>query len=161
MDANHKPVVKGQDNAIWNRLYLIPFTVTIPKAEQDPDLREKLKAEAEAILSWAVYGAQRWFKDRLGKPDEIAAAVDGWRKDSDDLSEFIAERCSITAGATSTNVELRTAYETWCQESGDKPIHTKRFKEELEDRGYVQVKLNKGRIWKGIALQEKVTGDGR
>src|SRR5262249_34328108 len=25
MDANHKPVVRGTDNAIWNRLHPIPF----------------------------------------------------------------------------------------------------------------------------------------
>jgi putative DNA primase/helicase len=80
MDANHRPTVRGSDNAIWNRLHLIPFNVTIPKTDQDRGLPEKLKAEAEAILAWAVYGARRWFKDGLGKPEEVAEAVSGWRK---------------------------------------------------------------------------------
>ena len=28
--ANHKPVIRGTDHAIWRRIRLIPFTVTIP-----------------------------------------------------------------------------------------------------------------------------------
>lgn len=33
--ANHRPIVRGTDHAIWRRLRLIPFTVTIPPEEQD------------------------------------------------------------------------------------------------------------------------------
>jgi putative DNA primase/helicase len=31
IDANHLPKVRGTDNAIWNRLHPVPFSVTIPK----------------------------------------------------------------------------------------------------------------------------------
>ena len=30
LGANHKPIVRGTDNAIWRRIRLIPFDVTIP-----------------------------------------------------------------------------------------------------------------------------------
>jgi putative DNA primase/helicase len=50
IDANHKPVIRGTDAAIWNRLLTIPFTVTIPPAEIDRDLPAKLMAEAEVSL---------------------------------------------------------------------------------------------------------------
>ncbi|MGH7378091.1 MAG: DNA primase family protein, partial [Candidatus Methylomirabilales bacterium] len=33
--VNHKPVIRGTDHAIWRRIRLVPFTVTIPDAEQD------------------------------------------------------------------------------------------------------------------------------
>lgn len=33
--ANHKPVIRGTDNAIWRRIHLIPFTVQIPEEERD------------------------------------------------------------------------------------------------------------------------------
>src|SRR5260370_37464751 len=56
LDANHRPVVRGTDKAIWNRLKPIPFTASIPKEEQDKGLLEKLKAEAAGILAWAVKG---------------------------------------------------------------------------------------------------------
>ena len=53
IDANHLPTVRGTDNAIWNRLHPIPFCVTIPKAEQDHNLRTKLLAEAEGLTGHA------------------------------------------------------------------------------------------------------------
>ena len=32
--ANHLPVVRGTDNAIWNRLHPIPFSIVIPEEAQ-------------------------------------------------------------------------------------------------------------------------------
>jgi P4 family phage/plasmid primase-like protien len=49
IDANHKPELPAADAAVWNRLHLIPFTVTIPKAEQDRNLRSRLLAEVPAL----------------------------------------------------------------------------------------------------------------
>ena len=54
--GNNKPSLRGVDEAIRRRLHLIPFTVTIPPAERDPDLPEKLKAEWPAILRWCFDG---------------------------------------------------------------------------------------------------------
>jgi putative DNA primase/helicase len=54
--GNHKPSFNTVDEAIRRRLYLIPFTVTIPEAERDPELTEKLKAERHGILQWMIEG---------------------------------------------------------------------------------------------------------
>jgi len=54
--ANHKPVIIGTDEAIWRRIRLIPFTVTIPPEERDKQLLEKLQRELPGILAWAVRG---------------------------------------------------------------------------------------------------------
>ena len=54
--TNHKPVITGTDHAIWERIRLIPFTVTIPRDRQDTMLADKLKAELAGILAWAVQG---------------------------------------------------------------------------------------------------------
>ena len=52
--TNNKPVIAETSNAVWRRLRLIPFTVTIPEEKQDKQLTEKLKAEWPGILTWAV-----------------------------------------------------------------------------------------------------------
>jgi putative DNA primase/helicase len=54
--TNHRPTIRGTDTAIWRRIRLIPFTVTIPPACQDKRLPEKLKEELPGILAWAVRG---------------------------------------------------------------------------------------------------------
>jgi P4 family phage/plasmid primase-like protien len=58
--ANHKPVVRGTDHAIWRRIKLVPFDVVIPKGEQDSRLPKKLRAELPGILAWAVHGCLEW-----------------------------------------------------------------------------------------------------
>jgi putative DNA primase/helicase len=74
MDANHKPEIRGTDNAIWNRLHLIPFEVTIPKDEIYRGLPEKLLAEAPGVLLWAVDGAVRWHHEGLARPEPVESA---------------------------------------------------------------------------------------
>lgn len=56
MATNHKPIILDTDNAIWRRVKLIPFDVTIPEEERDPRLVEKLREEYPGILNWAVQG---------------------------------------------------------------------------------------------------------
>ncbi len=62
LGTNHKPVVRGQDNAIWDRIRLIPFTVRISENEQVPksELFEKFKMEMPGILAWLVQGCLAW-----------------------------------------------------------------------------------------------------
>lgn len=54
--GNHKPSLRNVDEAIKRRFNLVPFAVTIPENERDPELQEKLKAEWPGILQWAIEG---------------------------------------------------------------------------------------------------------
>jgi putative DNA primase/helicase len=40
--TNHRPAIRGTDLAIWRRILLVPFEVTIPPEERDPRLEQKL-----------------------------------------------------------------------------------------------------------------------
>ena len=48
--TNHKPRVNPGDDAIWERIRLIPFLVQIPKQDRDKQLETKLRAELPGIL---------------------------------------------------------------------------------------------------------------
>jgi putative DNA primase/helicase len=115
IDANHLPVVRSQDGAIWDRLKTIPFDVRIPKERQDPNLKDKLLGEAEGILGWAVRGAQRWFKEGLKHPPEVNAAVASWKKQSDHLSRFIEEKCELNPDRFHAASLLYAAYKYWTE----------------------------------------------
>lgn len=58
--TNHRPEIWGTDIGIWSRLRLVPFAVTIPEADRDRDLPEKLREELPGILAWAVRGCLDW-----------------------------------------------------------------------------------------------------
>ena len=66
--GNHKPGLRSVDEAIRRRLHLIPFSITIPSAERDPQLLERLKAEWPGILSWMIQGCRDWRSIGLQPP---------------------------------------------------------------------------------------------
>ena len=86
--ANHKPVIRGTDYAIWRRIRLIPFEVTITPQQRDEALPAKLTAELPGILAWAVQGCQDWLADGLRPTERVLAATDEYRAESDVLGAF-------------------------------------------------------------------------
>jgi putative DNA primase/helicase len=73
--GNHKPSLNTVDEAIKRRFYLVPFTVTIPEKERDPQLAEKLKAEWPQILQWMIDGCVEWHDHGLAAPTCVTEAT--------------------------------------------------------------------------------------
>ncbi len=119
MDCNHKPLVRGTDAAIWSRIHLIPFTVTITADEIDRELPAKLMAEAEGILAWIIQGAVRWHHEGVGKPPEVADAVREYREEMDQIGRFIEECCIIGEFASAQGRKIYVAYKKWAEEAGE------------------------------------------
>jgi len=122
IDANHLPIVRGTDNAIWNRLHPIPFDVTIPKDEQDSELPDKLMAEAEGILALTVAGAVRRHAEGLGKPSDVQRAGESWRAQSDHIGRFVQEACITGDFAQAKARTLYSAYRQWAEAAGEHPV---------------------------------------
>ena len=80
ISGNHKPGLRSVDEAIRRRLNLLPFTVTIPEAERDKELTNKLKAEARGILAWMIKGCLKWQKIGLARPTAVIEATDAYLK---------------------------------------------------------------------------------
>jgi putative DNA primase/helicase len=151
LDCNHKPLVRGSDNAIWNRLHLIPFNVVIPAEEIDRELPAKLRAEAEGIIAWAVAGAVRWHSEELGRPDPVERAGREWRDESDHVRRFIDEACVVGEILSSGATSLYVVYSRWCEESGERALNKIDFGNALEDRGFVRTHSRTGSKYGGIA----------
>lgn len=151
--TNHKPRIRGTDHAIWRRLRLIPFDVTIPEAEQDRDLAEKLKAELPGILAWAVEGCLMYRSEGLGVPDEVSKATAQYRDEEDVLSGFLGDCCSLSPAVTVTAKALRDAYVSWCDGNGEKPLSAKAVGARLRERGCESYPGTGGySAWRGIGL---------
>jgi putative DNA primase/helicase len=148
--ANHKPVIRGTDHAVWRRIKLVPFVVTIPEEEKDKDLPAKLKAEASGILAWMVRGCLDWQKYGLGEPEEVRKATDAYRAEQDLVAGFVAECCFVHPSAKGNPTALHKAYCSW---SGDTLTSQRAFGDRLEDLGYRRDKQGKiGRFHWGVGL---------
>jgi putative DNA primase/helicase len=145
-------VIKGTDYAIWRRIRLVPFEVTIPEAERDKNLYNKLKKEVEGIFAWAVQGCLLWRKHGLGEPEEVKAATDSYREEMDLLAEFLKDRCILRPEAKVSRRELFEAYVSWCQENGQPPAASRSFVAGMREKGFKECRGGpKGlRGWAGI-----------
>ncbi len=156
--ANHKPSIQGTDRAIWRRVYLIPFEVTIPDHERDKQLGAKLKAELEGIFAWAVEGCREYLQRGLDVPAKIRRATDEYKAEMDVIGEFLEERCQKSDDNTIESGQLYTNYKQWCEESGEQYLTKKSFGMRLNERGFQAVRAAKGvRKWKGLTFNSKLS----
>jgi putative DNA primase/helicase len=152
--TNHKPVIRGTDYAIWRRIRLVPFEITIPEAERDKALPERLKKEADGIFAWAIQGCLFWQKRGLGAPEEVKEATASYRDEMDILADFLKDRCLERPESQVTSKELYDAYTGWCQDNGQEPIGQRAFVSALREKGFKQHRIgNRGvRGWLGLEL---------
>lgn len=151
--ANHKPEIRGTDYAIWRRIHMVPFTVTIPVEERDGKLGAKLMAELPGILNWAIAGCLEWQRRGLGIPQAVADATEEYRQEQDILAVFLEEHCVLERDASAASSALYKTYTTWAEGGGVKPVSSTAFGRRLAERGMVQGRGRDGkRTWIGLRL---------
>ncbi len=155
LSTNHKPEIRGTDNAIWRRIRLIPWAVTIPPAERDRKLAEKLRGELSGVLAWAVEGCLEWQREGLRAPEEVRQATREYRVEMDVLAAFLEDCCERAEKKRAYAGELWDAWKRWCEETGERPESQKRFGGRLSERGFLNDRDSRtGRkVWFGLSLR--------
>ena len=162
MDCNHLPIIRGVDEAIWKRLKLIPFEVTISEEEKDLHLPDKLREELPGVLAWAVRGAMAWLADGLGDPPEVSSAGIVWREHDDPLKEFLEDCCEIGDDLFVRASDLAAGYEWWAKQNRERyPLGREGFNERIQSKGFTQSRSRRidgrqARTWEGIELKPDV-----
>lgn len=155
--CNHKPVITGTDNAIWRRVRLVPWAVTIPDSERKPqdEIIRELVAEGPAILKWLLDGLADWQRDHHWMAEEVKTATEEYRQEQDRLAGFLADECEFGPHYTAGVGELYDAYVMWCEREGEEPLGKRDFGGMLNGRGLSQRRKGKkrDRRWLGIRLQ--------
>src|SRR5690554_4153989 len=157
MDTNHKPRFLGQDDGLWRRVKMIPFRKRFEPHERDYELTEKLRAEAEGILAWAVRGAVEWYRNGLQDPEVVRNATREYREISDALAGFLPGVLEKTGNPEDLVLghAAFNAYLDWCEAENLHPRErwTRRtFFAALEERGIDRVKTKRGQALLGVRL---------
>lgn len=153
MGTNYRPTIKGTDQAIWRRIRLVPFSVTIPQERQDGDLGAKLLREAEGILNWAVEGAISYKREGLRPPAEVVKATAEYRSAEDIVGQFLADFTVRTKTARVQKGLLYTAYEEWADRQGEVLVSAKTFGIHIGNLGLSSSRGTGGkRFWNGLGL---------
>ena len=138
--GNHKPSLRTVDEAIRRRIHLVPFVVTIPEAERDKDLFDKLKPERLGILQWAINGCLKWQKTGLAPPNTVLDATAKYLADEDNFARWIEDECVTEKNQWGVGAQLWGQWKIWCERNNEHPGSQKSFAQEMEKRGFSRSK---------------------
>ena len=152
MATNHKPIIQGDDHAIWRRIVLIPFEC---RFDIDKSLSGILESELSGILNWAIQGCLKYQQGGLHVPQSVLDATNEYRSEMDLLIEWIDDCCTTGATVSEATADLFRSYEGWCSSNGCTRYFDRRvFGKKLSDRGFTSKKIKGARGLCGIAIKK-------
>ena len=153
--GNHKPSIRNVDEAMKRRLHLVPFTITIPPERRDGKLTEKLLAERDGILAWALEGCLLWQKTGLKPPASVTQATEEYFEAEDAMGRWLEDRCVLHTNAKALTFELFNDWKQWAEANGEFLGSMRRFSDALLTRRFEKWRNGSGvRGFVGIGLKE-------
>ena len=97
----------------------------------DPDLAEKLKAEAEGIFLWAFAGLRRLVANnfKFTESDRIKENREAVKRDNNNIFSFLESDgyIRLKADASISSKDLYSIYRMWCDENNLAPLKSRSF----------------------------------
>ena len=153
--GNHKPEIRNMDEALRRRMHLIPFTITVAPEKRDPRLTDKLLAERDGILAWAIEGCKKWQALGLQKPKLVADATQEYFEAEDALGAWMTERCKLGPQERSLTATLFNDWKQWAECSGEFVGTMRRFSAGLMARRFDKWRNSMGvRGYQGLDLKQ-------
>jgi putative DNA primase/helicase len=137
ISGNHKPRLRSVIEATRRRIHLIPFTVTIPPAQRDLQLPDKLKTEWPGILQWMIDGALEWRRMGLAPPKAVIDATNAYLASEDAIGNWIDECCLREPRADALKqTQAFGSWKAWAEAAQEIVGKRKDFYESLDARGF-------------------------
>lgn len=153
--TNNKPRLSPNDEAIWDRIRLVPFNVRIPPDKRMPitKIRELVKEESSGILNWLIEGYKMWREEGIGTCTVVADATRQYRVENDPVERFIEEMCQVVQDGREKGETLFKAYDQWAKDFNEIPLRRQDFYRSLELKGFQKITMH-GHCtgWRGIRL---------
>ena len=153
-DGNNMPTINGTDDGIWRRIVVIPFAC---RFEKDITLKDTLLSEKETILKWLIDGAYQYYQEDWPESKAVKKATDAYRAEENTVGAFIKYGITEEHGIKCSAKDLYLAYEKYCNDCGNTPVHVKAFKAAMNMQGYKSKRSNKGVFWIGISPKNDVS----
>jgi putative DNA primase/helicase len=155
--TNHMPHTRDFSDAFFRRAVILTFNRTFETHEQDPMLKDKLKAELPGILNMALNAYAQALLVGFTEPQSSQAAKAEWRLEADQVALFVDERCQRQRTGKETIDNLFNAYVTWAQSQGiSKTVGKKGFRDRLNGLGFGYKRTASSRLVVGLVLTLQV-----
>ena len=101
----------------------------------DPDLAEKMKAEAEGIFLWAFEGLQRLVANnfKFTESQRTRDNREAVKRDNNNAFDFLESEgyIRLKADCTISSKDLYEIYRMWCEENNLTPLKRRSFSESV------------------------------
>ena len=154
--ANHRPIIKGNDEGIWRRIPVLPFEVRIPDKKKDRQLKTKLMQELSGIFNWMLVGLDAQLANGVAVPDSMWQKTREYKQEMDILGLFFEECCKRKDGYWVGQKILYQAYLRWNKELTQRPVNYRMFNRLMRERNFrnkiQSVSGKTTRTWQDISL---------
>jgi len=120
--ANDLPSLLNFDDAMGERISVVPGGPTIPAGERDKRLAEKIIAEeGESVLAFLVKACVEYHRSGLVMPHAVRMKTDRYRGQQDTVANFIADCCIMVPpgwGQVTAQIQMTdawAAYRRWAR----------------------------------------------
>jgi putative DNA primase/helicase len=160
--ANTLPKISELTGGAFRRVLPVPFSIKIPKKEQDKQLAKKIiEAEMSGILNLVIAGVESLLKKGdFDIPDAVYRAIDEYVLDSDSILRFLKENSYCPDH--NDKIPLQTLYDTYrefCVKGGCKAEEKVTFSRRLRSLEYTVDKH--GHDKKTVVYARQQTGEGK
>lgn len=148
-NCNELPTDVEQTHAFFRRFIIIPFDVTIPEEEQDPELPQKIiRSELSGVFNWILKGLNRLLSQKKFSESEIVRKqLEDYKNQSDSVRIFLDDleyRPSDTHTIPQHDLYLR--YKSYCKDFGYFPCSNRVFGRRLKNAGFITKRISAGNI---------------
>lgn len=148
-NCNDLPRDVEHNEAFFRRFIVIPFLVTIPESERNPNLASSIiKSELPGILNWVLDGLSRLISQkRFTESRAIQKQLMQFKVDSDSVLLFLNEEGYIKSLDGRLLIkDLYQDYKQFCDQDNFKPVSKTNFKKRLESAGFRVERIGIGNV---------------
>lgn len=134
-NCNELPKEVEHTPAFFRRFMILNFDVTIPEANQDKQLSNKIiNNELSGVFNWILQGLERLLEQKnFSKCEAVDNARANYELQSDSVKMFIEEFEYKTSTDFTPIRKLYEQYQRFCIEDGFRPLHIGNFRKRIEN----------------------------
>lgn len=166
--ANHRPIVRENDYALFRRILMIAFPVHFwnpekgesgpPHLQMDPLIPEKLRANFPGLLAWLVQGCIEWHHNGLKPPPEVLAETLEYREEMDHVANWKQEQTVFHQDWKTPFSTLFNSFLNWSKHNGTPRLSRIAFSAQLVKLGCEKTRDSLGsKGFSDIRLVESTT----
>ena len=139
-NCNELPKEVDHTDGYFRRFMILPFRLTIPLRNRDPELAQKIiNSELSGVFNWVLVGLIRLLENKkFTISDIVENQTLQYQKESDSVLMFLEdENYQKSVVINRPLSELYLEYDSYCKSSGFNPGSIKTFSNRLRKNGFI------------------------